>query len=171
MLQFCGVLRRPLTISEFRELLSVNTRQDSRDVGQMIHDICDIVADTRGLIYVDEEEQTVHYVHQSVRNHLFDSGSLHGRLSTTDLDLHLGFLVLVYLNFSDFRRSLVKVDGGSNLRYGPIDIAVASFGSSSNHTLRVTAQKLLRSRRSQQQVEGTDLKHRIRQTVGTVELS
>ena len=56
LLQFCGVLKRPLTVIEFRELLSLNPSQHSRDIGQMVHDVGEVVADTGGLMYIDEEE-------------------------------------------------------------------------------------------------------------------
>jgi hypothetical protein len=56
---------------EFRELLSLTTSQRSRDIGQMVHDVGEVVADSGGLMYIDEEEQTMHYVHQCVKNLFF----------------------------------------------------------------------------------------------------
>src|SRR5437764_4322652 len=85
------------------------------------------VADTGGLMYIDEEEQTLHYVHQSVKNHLFDSSLQRDGFCTAELDLHLGLLVLTYLNFSDFKRSLVKPSPESKTSFRPVDIPASSL--------------------------------------------
>ncbi|KAK5201642.1 E3 ubiquitin-protein ligase mib1, partial [Exophiala xenobiotica] len=171
LLQFCGILKRSLTVEEFRELLSFTTNQRARDIGQMIHDVGEIVAETGGLVYIDEEEQTVHYVHQSVKNHLFGRSPHRDGFCTTELDLHLGFLILIYLNFNDFKRSLVKVDSGSTTSFRPVDIAVSSVSGSNSQVLRTAARKLLRNRQNLQSLKGKDLERKIRDTVGTGDLS
>jgi hypothetical protein len=60
-LQCCGMTKRPLTPSEFRDLLGLQPDQRFRDVGKLIHDVSKTIAATGGLLYVDVEEQTVHY--------------------------------------------------------------------------------------------------------------
>jgi hypothetical protein len=79
ILQFCGVAKRPLTVDELREVLSVELGQKSLDWSKLPNNIDRILVDCGGLTFVDEEENTVHYVHHSVKQHLFKSkGSAFG---------------------------------------------------------------------------------------------
>ncbi|RMZ92691.1 hypothetical protein DV736_g66, partial [Chaetothyriales sp. CBS 134916] len=173
ILQFCGVVKRTLTVMEFRELLSLDLCQRSRDLGQMVHDVGEVVADTIGLTYIDEEEQTVHYVHQSVKNHLFNTSPQHDGFSSTQLDLHLGALILTYLDFNDFKQSLIKGHPESGILFRPVDLAMTSVSgskASSSQVLRA-ARTLLRSRANLRQLKGKDLERKIRETIGTVNQS
>jgi hypothetical protein len=57
----------------------------------MVHDVREVVADSGGLMFIDEEEQTLYYVHHSVKIHLFNIDPQGQGYCTTQLDLHQGF--------------------------------------------------------------------------------
>ena len=112
----------------------------------MVHDVGEVVADSGGLMYIDEKEQTVHYVHQCVKNHFFDTSPQRDGFCTTQVDLHLGFLSLTYLDFNDFKRSLVKASPGSSTSFHPVDMAVTSVLGSDSQVLRAAQTVVLTSR-------------------------
>lgn len=123
VLRLCGVCRRPLTLDEFQELLSIQPGQKILDRASMPNDMSKVISDCCGLVFVDEEEMTVHYVHRSFRDHLFtDDGSVKERFVDEDLDKHLGALCLTYLHFNDFKRQLMRVPKGFHAAIDPLSI-------------------------------------------------
>ena len=165
LLRYCGVTKRPLTTDEFRELLSVEVGQKFLDIGQMVHDVGEVVGDTGGLMYVDEEEETIHYVHHSIRSYLFNPDQERDDFRETQIDLHLGFLSMTYLNYDDFKRGMVRsrpdLKSESSMAIPPMGLGVASISASSSTATRI-AQKLLQNRRLQQPNSRKDLERMVR---------
>ncbi|MCJ1308046.1 hypothetical protein MMC25_001696 [Agyrium rufum] len=144
ILQFCGVTKRPLTVEELRELLSVEPDQKFLDKAGLPNDMKRIVADCCGLVFVDEQEDTIHFVHNSVKYHLFESKGFHSKnFAQPRLNKYLGILCLTYLNFNDFKRQIVKVKQELALLVNPLELGIKAISPRHNVGNRI-AQRLLR---------------------------
>ncbi|KAJ5261119.1 hypothetical protein N7478_011714 [Penicillium angulare] len=111
LLRYCGVLKRPLTVAEYREILSISIDDTSLDSKRLVNDMNRVVRGCFGLTFIDDEEHTIHYIHQSVKDHLFHTEHRESaRFEGKSIDKHIGFLCLTYLNFSNFNAQLIKVD-------------------------------------------------------------
>lgn len=109
VLQMVGVAKRPLLSPELRELISVEIGQDSLDVTRLPHSMEDVINLCGGLVFIDEEDFSVQFVHHSVRQSLFSHrGVYHSRFSELEQDEHLGCLALTYLNFKELSTQLTK---------------------------------------------------------------
>jgi ankyrin repeat protein len=168
VLQWCGVTRKALTTEEFREVLSISPGQNSLDRGKLPNDMNRIIADCCGLVFVEEEESTVHYVHHSVRKHLFaEHGPHSGQFNEVDVDKHFGYLCMTYLAFNDFKRQIAKVSGPLP---DPIKIGVSAITYPSSISNRL-AQRLLRQRRLSQPLTSEELERKAQEILGTSEAS
>ncbi|KAB8237280.1 uncharacterized protein BDW43DRAFT_203558 [Aspergillus alliaceus] len=171
ILQFCGVAKRSLTVMEYQEALSLFPGQKSLDRGRLLNDIFRAVSDCCGLIFVEEEENTVHYVHQSVGQHLFTNRHPHSpEFDMAKVDQHLGFLCMTYLNFTDFKRQLTKVKAGSSVPIRPVQLGTLPVYHSSSFTKRM-AQKLLSHSPGLQHLSGAELAKRAQEALGDMESS
>jgi hypothetical protein len=169
ILQLCGVAKRPLTTDEIREALTIKIGQKSLDFSSLSNDIGQIIADCCGLVYVEEEDASIHYVHHSVYQHLFKSTQPDSaRFNHMVVDKHVGLLCLTYINFTDFKRQLVKVPKGSDARIDPWRIgatAVVGLPETSNRL----ALRLLRNSRRSTTVTANDLKRTTEDLLGVDE--
>lgn len=154
--QYCGVSRRSLTVSEFRELLSVVPYQAYLNKGGMPNDMNSIISDCCGLAFVNEEDKTVHYVHQSLRDYLFAGSPRKGQFSETDLDRELGVLCMTYLNFDDFKRDLAKIPKNSGTKINPLSIGTAFIDRPLLKSAWI-ARKLIRFKQKEQRLDITEL--------------
>ncbi|RHZ59573.1 uncharacterized protein CDV56_101052 [Aspergillus thermomutatus] len=129
------------------------------------------VSDCCGLTFINEEDNTVHYVHQSVKQHLFTIHSLHSPdFDMARIDQHLGFLCMTYLDFTDFKRQLMKVKEGSNIPIKPLQLGTFPISRSSNVTSRI-ALKLLSYRRQLQHLSAQELERKAQEVLGDLESS
>jgi hypothetical protein len=166
VLQWCGVARKALTIEEFREVLSISLGQNSLDRGSFPHDMDRIIADCCGLTFVEEEESTVHYVHHSVRAHLFAEHGPHSdQFNEVDVDKHFGYLCMTYLDFNDFKRQVAKVKQGPSPLLDPIKIGVGAVTYPSSISNRL-AQRLLHRRRQSRPVTAEELERNVQEILG-----
>ncbi|KAJ6021096.1 hypothetical protein N7540_006600 [Penicillium herquei] len=109
LIQFCGVMKRPLTEEEYREALSISKGDKALNVGKIPNNINRIVRGCYGLTFIDEEDETIHYIHQSVKDHFFHT-TQEGivKFDARRIDENIGLLCMTYLNFTNFSRQLVK---------------------------------------------------------------
>jgi ankyrin repeat protein len=171
MLQLCGVAKRPLTVMEYQEALSLSPGQRSLDRGKFTNDMDRIISDCCGLTFLDEEENTVHYVHHSVKQHLFATNGPHSaEFHVTSVDRHLGFLCMTYLDFTDFKRQLTKVKAGSSTLIKPLQLGILPICRSSSVTSGM-ALKLLSYRRQLQHLSARELERKAQELLGDVESS
>lgn len=171
VLQYCGVLKCPLGILEYQEILSLSLGQKSLQRGSFPNDMNKIWADCCGLVFVDEEETTVHYVHQSVKQYLFDTkGHSVKDFDSEKIDLHLGHLCMTYLDFSDFKRQLARTQRNVNVPLNPIEIGISSISNSTNSvsTINRVALKLLSRRRQLQHVRTGELERNIEELTNSL---
>ncbi|RJE18003.1 hypothetical protein PHISCL_09657, partial [Aspergillus sclerotialis] len=170
-LQFCGVVKRSLTVREYQEALSLLPGQRSLDRGQFPNDMYRVISDCCGLAFVDEEDNTVHYIHYSVKQYLFTMNSaLSAEFDIAGVNRHLGFLCMTYLNFTDFKHQLTKVKEGSNIPIKPLQFGTLPICRSSSLTSRI-AVKLLSHRRQLQHLSARELERKAQELLSDLESS
>ncbi|KAJ5902812.1 hypothetical protein N7495_003340 [Penicillium taxi] len=166
VLEYCGIVKRPLTVTEFREALSVSLDQKSFDYGKMPNNMHKIFNGCYGFIFVDEEEDTVHYVHHSVKQYLFITSDLHKAIfDITKIDQDFGFLCMTYLDFSNFKYQLTKFNKGSDTPINPLQLVTLPVYSSSGVSSKV-AQKILSQLRSLRNLSAREIERTARDAVG-----
>ncbi|KAJ5715330.1 uncharacterized protein N7483_012511 [Penicillium malachiteum] len=171
VLEYCGIVKRPLTVMEYREALSLSLEQKAFDHGKMPNDMHKIINSCCGLTFVDEEEDTVHYVHHSVKQHLFITNDLRqAQFDIASLDQHFGLLCMTYLDFSNFKRQLSKLKEGSvtldnPIHYGTLPIYLSSGVSSK------LAQRILFQHRKLPKLSTREIERTVREIIGDEESS
>lgn len=157
LLRFCGVTKRPMSTTEFKEALSLHPDQKDLDPTKIPTDMNRVIRNCCGLAFVDEEDDTVHYVHHSVKQHLF-TGLHHGpdppRFDLRMTNLHIGSLCMVYLDFNVFRSQLAKAKSKQGSLVNPLLLDTMPIYRSSK-TANQMAQRLLVRYRQQLQQSGT----------------
>jgi ankyrin repeat domain-containing protein 50 len=109
-----AVAERPFTTEELREALAVEPGELTLKAGSPVNDILRTLAQCGGsLLVVDEEDSTVQFVHESVRQ--FFTGSIkeepdiaHYYFDTKQATLALGICCVTYLNLGVFNTQLSK---------------------------------------------------------------
>ncbi|CRL24736.1 Ankyrin repeat-containing domain [Penicillium camemberti] len=128
LLQYCGTVKRPLSTMEYGEALSLSLEQKAFDRGKVPNDMNRVVNGCCGLTFVDEEEDTIHYVHRSVKEHLFTTNAQHtAQFEIASVDQNFGFLCMIYLDFTDFKRQLAKVHNGSSIPIKPLQLGTSTL--------------------------------------------
>jgi ankyrin repeat protein len=156
---------------EYQEALSLSPGQTSLDNQKYPNDMNKVMRNCCGLVSVDEEDSTVHYVHHSVKQHLFSiKHSLSDEFDIKKLDQHLGLLCMTYLDFTTFRRQVAKVTEGSNTPITPIQLGITPIYRSRNDTSRM-AMKLLSHRQHLQHLSARELERKSRQLFKDLEPS
>ena len=115
--RWVSVARRPLTIEELREAIGTKVLQETWNDSAYINDMKKAVACCGNLVFIEEEQQTVHFTHSSVKQYLL-SNSIQGspRQHYVDLkkaDEDAGAICVTYLNFPDFNRQVALQNGKS----------------------------------------------------------
>ncbi|KAK8074170.1 hypothetical protein PG994_005069 [Apiospora phragmitis] len=122
--------RRPLTIRELREATTIKVRQQYSDATRQCNDMGKISSWCENLVEMDEESETVQFVHHSVRIFLLEeptdfTAMLDGfHIILDEADHELGEICLTYLDFNDFKRPLVTRPKPTNI--SPLGILKAS---------------------------------------------
>ncbi|CAG7983829.1 unnamed protein product [Penicillium nalgiovense] len=136
MLQYCGVVKRPLTVTEYREALSLSLEQKSFDHRKAPNDMDRIINGSCGLTFVDEEEDTIHYVHRSVKECLFvTNGPRIAQFDMASEDRDFGFLCMTYLDFSNFKHQLTNVRNGSGIPINPLQFGTSTLPTHTSRTV------------------------------------
>jgi hypothetical protein len=138
---------RALTIEELREALTVRPGQTYFSSALLLNDLSTPVLNLHGLVYLDEDDSTVHLVHHSFKQHLL-SESKNERVAKfhfeqSSLDSELAMLSMTYLNFSDFKYHLAKAQHGSSMSLSPIKLASKAVGRTTETMEKLQMAKLL----------------------------
>lgn len=164
ILQFCGVTRRPLTVGEFQEALGIELGQESLQKANLPNDIGGLLNSCEGLVYADEEECTVHYVHHGVRQHLYDLPGPHSEcFDWPTVDKNFGLLCMTYLDFKEFRGQVDKVM--KSVPIDPIEIGLSVLGTKQDLISRL-ARQMLNKNKTTSFVDSNDFKTNIQELVG-----
>ncbi|KAJ2905009.1 hypothetical protein MKZ38_006665 [Zalerion maritima] len=137
--------RRPLTTEELREALAVIPGHSEWRPERLINNIYSTLACCGCLILEDEEDQTVRFVHHSVRQFLSSPEFCAESLGYTMLDSEsqMAAIVVTYLNLSLFDKSVSRTVVPS-VRSGPVLTGVVQSTLKSKATQGM-ALKLLQS--------------------------
>ncbi|KAI0867543.1 hypothetical protein GGS24DRAFT_495258 [Hypoxylon argillaceum] len=105
-----AVAIRPLSIYELREALAVEVGQRYSIPERFFNDMDRVSSWCQNLVQVDEEDHTVQFMHQTVRQFLLED-PIESNVARFHFDLDyvdhtIGEICVTYLNFSDFKRTL-----------------------------------------------------------------
>ncbi|KAJ5971338.1 uncharacterized protein N7479_001256 [Penicillium vulpinum] len=168
ILQYCGVVKRPLTVMEYREALSLSLEQKSFDHGKVPNDMDRVINGCCGLTFTDEEEDTIHYVHRSVKERLFITNGQHtAQFDMVGVDRHFGFLCMTYLDFTNFKRQLTKFKNGSGTPIKPIQLGTSILPTySSTRVTSQMARRLLSHHRQLQHFSTREVERTTQEIIG-----
>ena len=111
--RWIAVAERPLTLEELQEAISITPLQESWDPCSSITNIKKAIGCCGNLICVDEEQQTVHFVHSSVEQYLVsvpaEESSKNHHIDLQQADADAGAICVTYLNFPVFNTRLARV--------------------------------------------------------------
>ena len=145
------VARRPLTLLEMREALSVTPGNTTWDPSKLLNSIDPALATCGCLITVDEEEHTIRTVHPSVNQFLLQDTlttpeTVRGiKITIEDAQSLMSSIIITYLGYGIFGTELAVRPPVLNVGSVPDDVIESTMGTNKN-TL-ATALKLLRSRK------------------------
>lgn len=132
ILQILVAAFRPLTTTEFTEafgLASVSAPTPSRLQSHQLGDVRGILSSCGSLVMIDEQDSTVHLVHQSVRQFLLgdmvDSQDYREwQFSASASHLHMASLTMGYLAMWSQRLHIAKTGGGKSPSTAPQSLPV-----------------------------------------------
>lgn len=155
-----------MSVHEYQELLSIEIGQTELDKGNFPSNMAVVIAACCGLVYIDEEDRTVHYVHHSVRRHLVARNGIDiVPVNEAKLDLDIGKLCLTYLSFNDFQRQLLRYNQNSTTQLSPIQIGLTSVSKSGN-VVAQAAQKLIRYRSQHKNMTFREIESKTQEILG-----
>ena len=115
--RWVSVAKRPLTVEELREAIGIRPLQQAWDNSTYINDMKKAIGCCGNLVFIEEEQQTVHFTHSSVKQYLLSSAAqkslskYHVDLEKADEDA--GVICVTYLNFPVFNRQAALTTGKS----------------------------------------------------------
>ena len=168
--RWVAVAKRPLTVPELREAIGVVPLQDTWNPRSLINDMKRAIACCGNLLFVDEEQQTVHFTHNSVlqylRSNLISKTLNQYFINLDQADADAGATCVTYLNLPVFNKQLVrrpKVDFNATAVTSTVVKTSLPAGKSANWL----ALRLLR----RQDKSGKSVQRLLEETAGDDELS
>ena len=170
--RWVSVAKRPLTVEELREATGTKPLQEAWNDSTYINDMKKAVACCGNLVFIEEEQQTVHFTHSSVKQYLL-STAVQNSLSKYHVDLQkadedAGAICVTYLNFPVFNRQVARTTGKSVSTTGITSTVVKNslpLGQSSNKI----ALRFLRSLR-QDDKSGKSVQRLLEEVAGDTEV-
>lgn len=139
--RWVAIAKCPLTVYELREAIGIEPLQEAWDAKRFVNDIKKATACCGNLTYIEEEQQTIHFTHSSVKQYLasHDINSALGcyYVDLDQADAYAGTICVTYLNFSIFDSQVARsADKRRDMTRLPLLIAKESlpFGLSANKT-------------------------------------
>ena len=110
-----AAVKRPLTLEELREAIGIEPLQQNWDSSRLINDMKQAIACCGNLIFIEEEQQAVHFTHYSVKQYLLSEvigTSLRPyRIDLERSDAEVGAVCVTYLNFGIFSKQVARTTG------------------------------------------------------------
>ena len=107
-----AVAKRPLNVQELREAIGIVPLQVSWNPGSFINDMKKAMACCGNLLFVDEEQQTVHFTHSSVlqylRSDMISKSLAQYFIVSKKADADAGATCVTYLNLPVFNTQLAR---------------------------------------------------------------
>ena len=121
--RWVSVAKRPLTIEELQDAIATVPLQKSWDADRLVNDMIKAMLCCGNLIYVDEEQKTVHFTHGSVKQHL-TSKAVSQSLQPYHIDLEeanaeSGAVCITYLHFPPATQVVRRVEFSPHLNHIP----------------------------------------------------
>ncbi|KAI1169558.1 hypothetical protein F4777DRAFT_584790 [Nemania sp. FL0916] len=133
---------RPLSLEELREAIAIEIGQHYTKPELLCNDMNKAIVACENLLHVDEEDGSVQFAHNSIRQFLVKPSillsSAHGlEVFLIDLekaDHFAGEICITYLHFNDFQTALIQQPARPKLTVlpDPLDIAHTALGSGWN---------------------------------------
>ena len=107
-----AVAKRLLTLEELREAIAIQPRKTEFDAAYLVNDITQTLICCGCLVFVDEEQETVHFTRHSVKQYLLQRSSdplpsdYHVEIEVADT--YAGETCITYLSFDVFDRRIAK---------------------------------------------------------------
>ena len=138
---------RPLSIDEIREAMSVTPFNTRWDASKLINNTRTMLATCGSLLFVDEEERTVHFVHPSVEQFLLGDfkHKCTYQFTRDEADLEMANTVLTYLNYDVFNTQL-STTVAQSVPANNVSKTIVSNTLVSSDSIRSLALRLLRSK-------------------------
>ncbi|KAI9704573.1 MAG: hypothetical protein M1820_005486 [Bogoriella megaspora] len=149
ILELIIAARRPLTTKEFREALSVVPGDTTWRPDRLLNDVTSVLACCGSLIIVDEEELTVRFGHNSIKQFLLsgDQQMIGFDCSMDSANETMVDIIATYLNYGVFGTELIRnATPHVSLASAPSQVINVAMQSSSYP--RTLALKILRSRKT-----------------------
>jgi hypothetical protein len=107
---------RPLNLDELREAMSVIPGETEPTAGHAINDVRSVLSSCGSLVMIDEEQNTVHFVHRSVQQFLIDT--THSRpgysrqasvYTVNGAHRRMGDIIVTYLSLVQLNTAMVPM--------------------------------------------------------------
>lgn len=159
--ELIAAARRPLTLEELREAISVEPGDTHWSAAKLVNDVMKSLDCCGSLIVVGEEPSTVHFAHSSVKQHLETSpGNLdipEYHISLREANHSMGKIIVTYLNLDVLQGQLTEPR--KSPQTSTTQDASLLIGAGLPHSTIVSslARKLLKNRRIPGYDVGRDL--------------
>ena len=154
--RWVSVAKRPLTVEELREAIGTIPLQEAWNDNIYINDMKKAVACCGNLVFIEEEQQTVHFTHGSVKQYLL-SRAVQDSLSKYYVDLKkadedAGAICVTYLNFPVFNRQMAHKTGKSITTTGITSMIIKNSLPPGNLSNKIALKLLRRNDKSSKSV-------------------
>lgn len=113
LLPWLVAAKQPLTLSQLEECCLIRPLQEYTIRDRYVNGIHLIDTWFQGLVEIDYETKTVHFIHACVQQFFLtasdDTAFSNFHVCLEDADHHIGDICVTYLNFSDFKTTLARV--------------------------------------------------------------
>ncbi|UKZ75719.1 hypothetical protein TrVFT333_003411 [Trichoderma virens FT-333] len=110
--RWIATAKEPLTLDQLREVMFIEIGQQYSKPERRSNGIDHITSWCENLVHIDEELNTVQFVHQTVQQFFFKKCSEDRNnqfcIKLEDADHYLGEICVTYLNFNDFQTTLAR---------------------------------------------------------------
>lgn len=133
VLPWVATAKRPLLLEELKEAIAIEPLQPYSNPEHQVNDLNQIVSYCGNLILLDEQDDTVQFMHQTIKMFLLDicrdetNAIFHFEQRATNH--YAGEICVTYLNFNDFQR---KLNRKPKELYLPIPEAILTASLSDN---------------------------------------
>lgn len=104
--------KQPLSLSQLEECCLIRVLQEYSIKDRYVNGIHLVDSWFQGLVEVDHETKTVHFIHSSVQRFFLmattDPALQDFRVNMEVADRHVGEIIVTYLNFNDFKKTLTR---------------------------------------------------------------
>ncbi|KAI1060020.1 hypothetical protein LB506_012623 [Fusarium annulatum] len=113
LLPWIAAAKQPLTLSQLEECCLISPLQEYTIRDRYVNGIHLIDTWFQGLVEVDYETKTIHFIHACVQQFFLTTSDnpafSNFRVRIQDADRHIGEICVTYLNFNDFKTTLARV--------------------------------------------------------------